>query len=100
MARQKQYLESFLKQALQAIQTDVTLPVKLYQELNGQMVTDLGADKAVYLTTRALGMKLDSEGIMMLKGESKQGSVYDEVYVDDDALYRLILETFYVKEQK
>lgn len=100
MARQKQYLESFLKQALQAVQTDVTLPVKLYQELNGQMVTDLGADKAVYLTTRALGMKLDSEGIMMLKGESKQGSVYDEVYVDDDALYRLILETFYVKEQK
>lgn len=34
-----------------------------------------------------------------LKAKSKKGSVYDEVYVDDDALYDLIIQTFYTEEQ-
>ena len=37
--------------------------------------------------------------IVSLKAKSKKGSVYDEVYVDDDALYDLIIQTFYTEEQ-
>ena len=97
--RQKQYLVNFMKQAIAAVQQDVSLPVTLYQSLADEMVTDIGVDKAVYLTTQALTMPLDSSGIMMLKADSVQGNVYDEVYVDDDALYDLILNVFYTEEK-
>lgn len=98
IARQKQYIINFMKQAIKAVKEDVTLPVTLYKNLTDEMVTDIGMDKAVYLGTQALTMPLDESGIMMLKGDSVQGSVYDEVYVDDDALYELILNIFYTEE--
>lgn len=98
IARQKQYVINFMKQAIKAVKEDVTLPVTLYKNLTDEMVTDIGMDKAVYLGTQALTMPLDESGIMMLKGDSVQGSVYDEVYVDDDALYELILNIFYTEE--
>lgn len=97
MARQKLYIISFLKQALQAVGDDVRLPLTLYQNLTDEMVTNISADEAVYLSTQVLSMSLDGSGIMMLKGDSAQGSVYDEVYVDDDALYELILNIFYTE---
>ena len=97
MARQKQYLVSFMKQAISAVRSDVTLPLTLYQDLSEEMVTDIGADQAVYMTTKALTMSLDEKAIVMLKGEPVKGNVYDEIYVDDDALYDLIIQTFYVE---
>ena len=49
------------------------------------------------MTTKALTMSLDEKAIVMLKGEPVKGNVYDEIYVDDDALYDLIIQTFYVE---
>ena len=95
----QRYLVNFMKQAIAAVQQDVSLPVTLYQSLADEMVTDIGVDKAVYLTTQALTMPLDSSRIMMLKADTVQGNVYDEVYVDDDALYDLILNVFYTEEK-
>lgn len=96
--RQKQYLVYFFQQALAAVRKDYTLPVTLYQEFEEKMVTNIGLDHAVYLITEASNMSFDESGMIVLKGDSSQGSVYDEVYVDDDALYELILDTFYVQE--
>lgn len=97
MARQKLYIISFLKQALKAVKDDMALPLTLYQNLTDEMVTDITPDEAVYLSTQILSMSLDESGIMMLKGDSARGSVYDEVYVDDKALYELILNIFYTE---
>jgi hypothetical protein len=33
----------------------------------------------------------------MIQGETKQGSVYDEFYVDEDALLDQIFELFYTE---
>ena len=46
-----------------------------------------------------MDMHFTADGIVSLKAKSKKGSVYDEVYVDDDALYDLIIQTFYTEEQ-
>ncbi len=97
--RQKQYIVSFMNQAIKAVKNDVTLPITLYQNLTDEMVTNIGVDKAVYLATQALEMTLDESGIATLKGTPVQGSVYDEFYVDDDALYELVLNTFYTEEK-
>ena len=99
MARQKQYMINFMKQAVQAVKKDATLPVSLYQSLTDEMVTDIGLDETVYFVTQVLSMSLDESGIMMLKSDAVQGSVYDEIYVDDDALYELILNIFYTEEK-
>lgn len=98
MARQKQYAYAFVGQAKQAIKGNMSLPVKLYKELSAQMVTNIKLNDAVYLASQAINMSLDNEDIMMLEGEGKKGAVYDEYYVDDDALYALILDTFYTEE--
>lgn len=98
MNRQKIYLEEFFKQAVRAVQKDYTIPATLYQELTDQMVTDLSLDKAVYLVTEALNMSFTSNDLISLKGEAAVGTVYDEYLVDDDALYELILDTFYIQQ--
>lgn len=99
IARQKQYLINFFQQAVLAVGQDYSLPVNLYQSLSEQMVTNIGLDNAVYLATEALSMAFTEENLVMLQGTSKKGSVYDEVYVDDGALYELILDTFYLQEE-
>lgn len=97
--RQKQYIVSFMNQAVKAVKNDVTLPITLYKSLTDEMVTNIGMDKAVYLATQALAMNLDESEITMLSGNPAQGSVYDEFYVDDDVLYELVLNTFYTEEK-
>lgn len=99
MNRQKIYLENFFKQAVKAVQKDYTLQATLYQELSQQMVTDISLDKAVYLSTEALNMTFGGEDLIALKGTAVQGSVYDEYKVDDDALYELILDVFYIEQE-
>lgn len=63
------------------------------------MVTDISLDKAVYLSTEALNMTFGGEDLIALKGTAVQGSVYDEYKVDDDALYELILDVFYIEQE-
>lgn len=99
MERQKQYLVNFMGQAVKAMKADMGLPVSLYQSLTDDMVTNLSLDRSVYLATEAMNMHFTADGIVSLKAKSKKGSVYDEVYVDDDALYDLIIQTFYTEEQ-
>ena len=99
MERQKQYLVNFMGQAVKAMKADMGLPVGLYQSLTDDMVTNLSLDRSVYLATEAMDMHFTADGIVSLKAKSKKGSVYDEVYVDDDALYDLIIQTFYTEEQ-
>ena len=97
MKRQKIYLESFFRQAVKAVKEDYTLPATLYQELSQQMVTDLSLDKTVYLTTQALNMSFSGNDLISLKGKAVEGNVYDEYEIDDDALYHLILDIFYIQ---
>ena len=97
IARQKQFLTAFFRQAVDAIQKDVSLPVTLYQDFSGEMVTNIGLDNAVYLISEASKMSFGDDNLMIVQGEAKAGDVYDEFYVDEDALYQLILDTFYTE---
>lgn len=97
IARQKQFLIGFFRQAVAAIQKDASLPVTLYQDFTEEMATDIDLDNAVYLISEAAGMSFTDENLITVQGESKAGDVYDEFYVDEEALYELILDTFYTE---
>lgn len=98
LSRQKQYLQSFIAQAMQAVKRDMTLPVRLYAQLAPYMVTDISSDEAVYLAGQALACSFDPNDIYTMAGEIKMGEKFEEFYQDDTALYELILDVFYMEK--
>ena len=95
MARQKQYMNAFVNKAKSEMKQDMTLPVKLYQLIRPYMTTDITLDKVTYLATTALDYQFDASNIITIDGESVVGEEHDEFYIDEDDLYRVIIENFY-----
>ena len=95
LQRQKQYLTAYAAKAMDAIKKDVTFPVSLYGTLSKYMVTDISVDEVGYLATQVLNYSFDSDNMHVLEGQITEGEKYEEFWVDEDALYRLILDTFY-----
>lgn len=95
IARQKAYAVAFVNQLKQGMKGDMTLPVKLYQTAEKQMVTSISLDQAVYLCTEYMNCSFDTENIYTIDGEVTMGEKYAEFNVDDDTLYQLILDVFY-----
>ena len=95
IARQKRYAIAFVNQLKQGMKEDMTLPVKLYQTAEKQVVTSISLDQAVYLCTEYMNCSFDTENIYTIDGTVTMGEKYAEFNVDDDALYQLILDVFY-----
>lgn len=96
LARQKQYLMAFMNKAMSAVKADLPLALEMYKSVSEHMVTNLGASEIAYLAPEAVGCAFDSDSFYILEGENRRGAVYDEYHVDDEALYDLILEVFYL----
>ena len=100
MARQRQYMMNFIQKALQMTKEDLTTPVRLFKVATEEdyMITNLDMSKIAYLT-KSLGKINFSEGnFQTIPGEVVAGEEHAEYHVDDEKLYEMILETFYVKE--
>ena len=95
LERQKQYLNAFIGAAKQAVKKDLSVVLDLYGAISGQMVTDLSVDEAAYLATVAADFSFAPEGFLMLEGETVMGERFEEFYVDENALYEMILDVFY-----
>lgn len=95
LERQKQYLTVYADTAISAMKEDVTLPVTLYNTISKYMVTDISVDEVSYLATQATTYRFDSDSFYTLQGEIKTDEQFEEFYVDETALYELILEVFY-----
>ena len=100
MARQRQYMMKFIQKALQMTKEDLTTPMRLFKVAMEEdyMVTNLDISKVAYLS-KYLGKISFSEGnFQTVPGEVVAGAEHAEYHVDDEKLYEMILETFYVKE--
>ena len=95
IARQKTYAVAFVNQLKQGMKEDFSLPVKLYQTAEKQMVTSVSLDQAVYLCTEYMDSSFNADNIYTIDGEVTMGEKYAEFQVDDEALYQLILDVFY-----
>ncbi len=95
LERQKQYLSAFVSKGLNQTKRDITLPIKLFQELNKYMVTDVEADELAYLANTASGYDFATENIYSLEGETKMGEKHEEFYADKEALKDLMIRVFY-----
>ncbi len=95
IARQKMFVKGFIDQAKKCIKADLTLPAKLYQLVEKQMVTSISLDQAVFLCTEYLDCDFSMDDMVSVEGTITKENVYEEFNVDDKALYELILKVFY-----
>lgn len=95
LQRQKQYLADMMAKVKRQTAKDILTPVRMYNELSSYMTTDVTADEVAYLSSIALNYHFDQNDIYSLQGETVQGEKFEEFYVDEDALYEMILDIFY-----
>lgn len=95
LERQKQYIGAFIMKAKQQFKENPALPITLFQQLKPYMTTDLTMGKAAYLAGLAAGFDFGATDIRKVEGETVMGEKFEEFYVDEEALYRMILDTFY-----
>lgn len=62
------------------------------------MVTNVTAPKVAYLASLLVEHGFSATDIASVPGKASMGEKYAEFKVDQKALYELILETFYIKE--
>ncbi len=95
LARQKQYLNSFIAAAKKAAREDISVVLNLYQAVMPQMVTDVSLDEVAYLAPILLDYRFGTDNFYMMEGEMVMGEKFEEFYPDETALYEMILEVFY-----
>lgn len=98
--RQKQYLLSFIGEAVSDTKSDLTLPLTMYNAIADYMITDITTSEVTYLASVALECEFSGDSFYVIPGEQQKGVYYEEYHVDDDALYDLILEVFYLPADK
>lgn len=97
MERQQEFIRAFGDAAVQKFATDPGFITDLYVSLDPYMVTNMGTDQLVDIMQSVSAGGTRDE--WTVPGEGVEGENYDEYYVDDEALYAKIIETFYVEAE-
>ncbi len=94
MTRQVQYIRSFIHSVRQRTQEDRLFPVKLFLQMSSYVKTDA----SVFGLASVLQVLMD-QGIAESDIRKVAGTMTREGYiVDNEALQKLVLETFYIKK--
>lgn len=95
LERQKQYIGAFIQKAKEEFKSNRTLPVTLFETLKPYMTTDLNVEKAVYLAGMAADFDFKATDVRKIDGKNVMGEDYEEFYIDETAMYELVLDIFY-----
>lgn len=95
LARQKQYLTTFMSQAKAQAKDNIGIVSELYNDLIPYMTTDVTFDEVAYLAPEVIGYTYDESSFHMIEGETVMGEKYEEFYPDEEAFYDLIINIFY-----
>ncbi len=95
LERQRQYIGAFIAKAKERFKEDPALPARMFGELTAYMTTDLNLEKTTYLATMAAGFDFKATDVRKAEGKTVMGERYEEFYIDEDALYKMILDVFY-----
>lgn len=92
MENQNLFLEAWMRRAQEAAAGDAGFAVKLYGVLEPYLITDMGNDLFADILEDSADFIQEKQ---MLPGSGSEGENFDEYHVDEDALYKLVLEMFY-----
>ena len=95
LERQKQYITNYFATAKNVVRDNMTLPVTIYQSLQGKMCTNITVEDIAYLVPKLLDVSLTGEDIIMVPGEIVQPGEYEEYHVNTDQLKEIVINNFY-----
>ena len=97
LERQRQYLNSFIKAARAASVENNNAAITIFNEIRDKMVTNITADEVTYLAPYMNSFSFDATDFKMIKGTNQKNGEYEEFTVDEDDLYKTIIDVFYEK---
>ncbi len=102
LERQLDYLKKYTSAVIEKSKSDFLFPVKLYNKVVKNAVTDLDAGRVTYLATSVLKNEEQvSLEFKQIEGEQIVGADgFAEFYPDDEKLLELVMEVFYTKIEK
>jgi len=92
--RQKVFLKAFVEKAYSVYETEPSIVGELYEEVQDYMVTNMSNDLFVKLLEASYGSE---KNIQTLPGKGLDDGEYDVYNINDEELYTLILQMFYVE---
>lgn len=95
ISRQREYLVQFVGAFKSKMKSDVTLPVKIFNNASAYLNTDISLDKVTYLGTQVLDYSFSTDNMHTVQGDITQPGRFEEFTVDDKKLYDLIINVFY-----
>ena len=96
--REKKYMAAFLSKLKEETAKDITVPLKVYNELSPYIVTDINTSEMTYMVSNTHNYKFDFNNIYSLEGTTVIGKTeHEEFNYDPDHLYDMIIKIFYEK---
>lgn len=97
MARQKQYMVAFLQKVQSQVRRNLSTVLTLYQAAQTYMTTNIDLSETAYLASIAFTRNITPDTIRTVPGEVEKGEPFAEYHVDEEALYQMILDAYYVE---
>lgn len=92
LERQQQYLIAFLSQVRQTSLTGEESVTEIYDEISDYLVTNIDF---VELVAETKNDTFDADAMYSVPGQAVMGETFEEYHVDEEALYRMIIDIFY-----
>ena len=98
MERQKSFMTAFMNKAGNQISEDFTKVITYYNMMEPYVSTNTTLSQITYLATNCVTMNLgDSISFKNIPGETTVKDGYSSFIPDEDALTKIVIETFYEK---
>lgn len=95
--RHMDFITKFIDRAKTACLKDLSLPLKMYNKLASRTVTNVDSTSAVYLASEAVKASFK---IHQIPGKSGFDGTFETFEVDEEKLYKMVLDVFYKKIKK
>lgn len=92
LEREQQYLIGFLSQVKRMASAGERAVAQLYDSVSDYMVSNIDFASFVAETK---DYAFDASSMYSVPGETTMGEQFEEYYVDDDALYQMVIDIFY-----
>ena len=97
LERQRLYINGFMDAAREKSKDDPSAAVEMFTAIKDMMVTNITADEISYLAPSLAQYSFDDTDLRMVAGRTQKSGEYEEFIVDEDELYKTIIEVFYEK---
>lgn len=97
LERQKQYITNYFATAKEAVKSNMSLPLTIYQSLQSNMCTNITVEDIAYLVPELLKISLNPEDMTSIPGEPTWPDEHMEYITNTEELRDLVINYFYVE---